>query len=177
MIADPGIENHTCIDSLMALRVLCCDAESYLLQMADRRNSRKNDLDPDADKTNEEIVPVITMVLYTGLKRRWNVSGPPEDRLTIRMSELANSLPQTVTHVIDVGELDDTVIDRMQSDFKYVAKVVKAVRHNKPTGLKGKIYPDHFIERWNLLAELTKSKLVLRNCTKYFPQKKGQRTM
>ena len=100
-----GLENQTLIDNDMPLRVMGYDGQSYRSEL---------------NKTNgKNRYPVITLVLYFGMKR-WN--GPRSLYEAIDIPEyLKPYVSDYKINVFEIAYLDEEQVNKFESDFKHVA--------------------------------------------------------
>lgn len=100
-----GIENQTLPDKTMPFRIMEYDALSYKRQLI---------------TSAEEIAPIVTIVLYYG-DRNWNYPCSIKEL----MSDIPDPLNQYVNDykikVINVTNLTKDEINKLESDFKYLA--------------------------------------------------------
>ena len=169
-IACFGLENQSSADPLMPLRILCYDGGTCQQQMARQRAGKRKSSKRTGKAEDDAIVPVFTLVLYTGIDRPWNTARTLKESLTFRRPGLERMMPDGRWLIFDIGELDDEVIAGMKSDYKYAAMYVKAARHHQPFVLddKNKIYPDHPFALWSLLAKLSGSGMSEKELRKAF---------
>ena len=167
-IACFGLENQSSADPLMPLRILCYDGGTCQQQMARQRAGKHKSSKRTGKAEDDAIVPVFTLVLYTGIDRPWNTARTLKESLTFRRPGLESMMPDGRWLIFDIGELDDEVIAGMKSDYKYAAMYVKAARHHQPFVLDDKIYPDHPFALWSLLAELSGSGMSEKELRKAF---------
>lgn len=156
-IAYFGLENQSTPDPMMPLRTLCYDGGTYQQQMVQKRASKRKGHTKDPTAQDYAIVPVFTLVLYTGIERPWHTARTLKESLALRHRGREERMQDSGCLVFDLGELDDEVIAGMKSDYKYVAMYVKAARHHQPFILNRKIYPDHPFALWSLRAQLSGS--------------------
>lgn len=114
-IAIYGIENQVKIDKNMPFRMIGYDGVSYRSQLLDKRKS---------------IVPVVSLVLYFGIERRWNEYKTIKECITIPegLDEYVNDYK---VHVIEVAWLTDEQLAMFKSDFGIVANFFVQKRKNK----------------------------------------------
>ena len=123
-IALYGIENQTSVDRYMPLRVIGYDGATYrsqLLRAANRPGTQQNE--------KAKKCPVITLVLYFGVKR-WN--GP---RRLAEVLEIPERLKPYVNdykiNVFEISYLTDEQISKFKSDFGILADFFVNKRKNK----------------------------------------------
>lgn len=104
-LAAIGFENETAEESDMPLRVMSYDAAGYRAQISNGNDRR---------------YPVVSLVLYYGYKKKWSKAKTLYDRL-----EVPDKLKEYVfdygMNLFEIAYLDDSVVDKFQSDFKFVA--------------------------------------------------------
>lgn len=108
-----GIENQSDIDYDMVFRVMRYDGASYRMQ-----------------KDAREKYPVITTVLYFGLKR-WNVPRSIREAICKDIPEWSRVIevvPDYRINVVEVAFLPEEVRRQFTSDFRIVAEYFHAVR-------------------------------------------------
>jgi hypothetical protein len=137
-LAAIGFENETAEESDMPLRVMSYDAAGYRAQISNGSDRR---------------YPVVSLVLYYGYKKKWSRAKTLYDRL-----EVPDKLKEYVfdygMNLFEIAYLDDSVVDKFQSDFKFVADYFVQMRKT------GKyIAPDekivHVQEMLSLMSALT----------------------
>lgn len=114
-IAIYGIENQVKIDKNMPFRMIGYDGASYRSQLLDKRKS---------------IVPVVSLVLYFGIERRWNEYKTIKECITIPEG-LDGYVNDYKVHVIEVAWLTDEQLAMFKSDFGIVANFFVQKRKNK----------------------------------------------
>ena len=108
-----GIENQTKVESRMPVRIFGYEGASYRGQH---------------DK--KTIVPVITMVLYYGIDRRW--TAPANIKSLIKVPDgLDKYVNDVKANVFEIAWLTDDQISKFKSDFKIVANFFVNKRKNK----------------------------------------------
>lgn len=114
-IALYGIENQEKPDKNMPFRVIGYDGASYRSQLM---KGRKN------------IVPVVTIVLYFGTKRRWNKKRSIKELIKIPQG-LEEYVNDYRVHVFEIAWLTDEQLQMFTSDFGIVADFFVQKRKNK----------------------------------------------
>ena len=104
-LAAIGFENETKEEEDMPLRVMSYDAAGYRAQINNGKDGR---------------YPVVSLVLYYGYKKKWSKAKTLYDRL-----EVPDKLKEYVfdygMNLFEIAYLEDSVVDKFQSDFKFVA--------------------------------------------------------
>ena len=135
-----GFENQTQIDKDMPLRIICYDGASYKQQLL--------------DKKKPERYPVVTLVLYFGL-RRWRRPKRLFDCFEVP-KDLAPFIHDYRINVFEIAYLEDEQYDMFTSDFKVVADYYMQIRKNKqykPSSFELR----HVHDVLQMLKELTKN--------------------
>ena len=114
-IAMYGIENQVKIDKNMPFRMIGYDGASYRGQLLDKRKN---------------IVPVVSLVLYFGIDRRWKKYKSIKECVTIPEG-LDTYVNDYKVHVIEVAWLTDEQLAMFKSDFGIVANFFVQKRKNK----------------------------------------------
>lgn len=114
-IAMYGIENQVKIDKNMPFRIMGYDGTAYRGQLLDKRKS---------------IVPVVSLVLYFGVDRRWNEYKSIKECITIPKG-LDDYVNDYKIHIIEVAWLTDEQLAMFKSDFGIVANFFVQKRKNK----------------------------------------------
>lgn len=128
-----GIENQTAPEKMMPARVLAYDGISYRSQlMKERANSMDaKNLEERAEQEpvkHSELYPVVTIVLYFGMKR-WN--QPKNLKEIIRVpSKLDSYVNDYKIHVFEIAWLTEEQVGMFQSDFRIVAEYFTQIRRN-----------------------------------------------
>ncbi len=114
-IAMYGIENQIKIDKNMPFRMIGYDGASYRGQLLDKRKN---------------IVPVVSLVLYFGIDRRWNKYKSIKECIMIPdgLDEYINDYK---IYIIEVAWLTDEQLAMFKSDFGIVANFFVQKRKNK----------------------------------------------
>lgn len=99
-----GIENQTKVDKTMPFRVCGYEGASYRGRL----------------QAEKKPIPVITIILYFGMKR-WQAPKTMKEQLNIppALEEYVNDCK---IHVFEIAWLSDEQIELFQSDFKVVAR-------------------------------------------------------
>lgn len=134
-----GIENQTKIERNMPFRIMAYDGAAYRSQLLEHQ---------------EQMLPVVTLVLYFGTNKRWDQP--------IRLKELL-SIPEGMEEyindykiiVVNVAWLTDNQIEMFQSDFKVVAKFFCEKRKDKDYISKDRQTIKHVDEVLKLLSVMT----------------------
>lgn len=108
-----GIENQTRIENRMPVRIFGYEGASYREQY-----------------NNKNMIPVITIVLYYGTERKWNVPKNLKSLINIPegLDEYVNDIK---VNVFEIAWLTDEQISKFTSDFKIVANFFVNKRKNK----------------------------------------------
>ena len=121
-----GLENQTISDASMPLRIYSYNGASYKAQIIpDKKQEDKQSKQP--------YYPVLTLVLYFGLKR-WDTAKTLYEAVQIP-EEMKPFIPDLPLNLVEVAWLEDEVIDKFQSDFKIVAHFFKQLRLRGDTHL------------------------------------------
>lgn len=114
-IAICGIENQTNVDQDMPFRVIGYDGASYREQLLDKECNKR--------------YPVVTMVLYFGMKHWWKPKSLKEAmKIPKELQEYVNDYK---VHVFEIAWLTDEQVNMFQSDFQIVADYFTQKRKNK----------------------------------------------
>jgi len=110
-----GIENQTKVEKSMPFRVSGYEGMSNRQQVLDKR---------------EKFIPVITIILYFGTKRRWR-----KNKSILEMLDIPEGLEKYVNdckiHVFEIAWLTEEEINRFKSDFRIVANFFVNKRKDK----------------------------------------------
>ena len=137
-IALLGLENQTKKDKSMPLRVISYDGAAYKQQLL--------------DKTIKKKYPVVTLVLYFGI-RRWNKPKSLFDCFDVP-KDLKPFVNDYKINVFEIAWLNEEKINKFKSDFRIVADFFHAKRVNEE--IKGsKEIIKHVDETLKLMASLT----------------------
>ena len=108
-VAFIGFENQSAIDADMPLRVLGYDGAAYRAQLnADKKDCPK------------QRFPVVTLVLYFGIKERWNKYRRLKECFEIP-PQLEPFVNDYKLNVIEVAWLSDETLAKFTGDFKFFA--------------------------------------------------------
>lgn len=135
-----GLENQTKQDKDMPLRVIGYDGADYRSQLS---------VD---DSEGAVRYPVVTLVLYFGYNKRWDVPKSLFERIRVS-DELKPYVNDYKINVFDIAFLTDEQVNMFKSDFKIIADYFCQKRKNKdyqPTPEKMK----HVYETLHLLDTL-----------------------
>lgn len=134
-----GLENQSSVDALMPFRVIGYDGASYRSQLL---------------KEQKEIVPVITLVLYFGTQKHWDI--PKNLKALMKIPEhLEPYVNDYNIHVFEIAWLSDEEIERFHSDFRIVARFFANKRKNPEYMLADPTEIQHVDEVLKLLTVLT----------------------
>ena len=133
-----GIENQTKPDKLMPFRMMSYDGAAYKSQIVSKC---------------EEIVPVVSIVLYFG-RDKWNGSKAIKEVLTIP-DELEPWVCDYHINVFEMSWLTDEQLGMFKSDFKMVAEYFTMRRRDPKYRPKNKTVIKHVDEMLKLLAVFT----------------------
>lgn len=135
-----GLENQTGPDKLMPFRVFGYDGAEYAKQS--RRENR-----------NEIKYPVITLVLYLGVDRKWEYPKTLFEILDIE-ENIKPYVNDFKINLFEIAYLDREKIDLFKSDFKILADYLYQMRVNKDY-IPDKTVIDHVEELLMLMAAMT----------------------
>lgn len=121
-IAFLGLENQTCFDSDMPLRVISYDGAAYRDQLRRQGSAAAR-------------FPVITMVLHLDHEGHWSRCNTLKDRLDIP-KELDQYVSDYSLNVFEIAFLDESTINKFQSDFRVLADYCAQMQRT------GKYIPD-----------------------------------
>ena len=157
-----GFENQTQVDKDMPLRIMGYDGASYKQQLLDKKKNGR--------------YPVVTLVLYFGL-RRWQKPKSLFDCFDVP-KELAPFIHDYKINVFDIAHLPDKQYDMFTSDFKVVADYYMQIRKNKrykPSSFELR----HVHDVLQMLKELTKNEEFenIQEKAEMIKTKKGRVTM
>lgn len=169
-IAYFGIENQSSYQRLMAARAFGYNGATVIQQLAQKRAAgRRRQKNPHlAFGEEEDIVPVFTLVLYTSPAAPWPENPSLAKSFKVRREWMNELLNDSTVRIIDVGSLADEVIAEMNSDYKYVAMYVKALREHKPLNLDDTIKADDPYLLMRLLMQISSSTLSEEQLQKLF---------
>ena len=100
-----GLENQTTIDYKMPMRILNYDGMSYRSQLL---------------KDENEVYPVITLVLYFGTERQWKKPLSLYEMFSMQ-EELKEYINDYKINVFNIAYLSEEQVNMFTSDFKIVA--------------------------------------------------------
>lgn len=103
---------------------------------------------------NEQIAPVVTIVLYFGTKQRWTAPKSLKEILDIP-DGLGSFVNDYKIHVFEVAWLSDEQIANMRSDFKVVAQFFRDKRLGTDEIAKDTTKIKHVDEVLKLLSAFT----------------------
>lgn len=133
MYALLGMENQTDVHAYMPLRTIGYDGADYRQQFSDFEQAYKKYLKEAAANPDREVVfspppmyPVITLVLYFG-GRKWDAPDSLKKCFTV-IPELEPYVPEYKLNLFQIAFLEDETIAKFESDFRYVAELVKQNR-------------------------------------------------
>ena len=115
-IAFYGLENQTVIDSDMPLRLFGYDGAAYRAQLLTNKKAAR--------------YPIITLVLYFGYDKYWNVPTTLYDSLSIP-EELKPYVNDYKMNLFQIAYLSDEQVQMFQSDFHIVADYFVQMRKNR----------------------------------------------
>ena len=113
-IALCGLENQTLIDKDMPFRVIGYDGSAYRSQLTEGKKRR---------------YPVVTMVLYFGLKP-WEGKRSLYECLEIP-EEIRPYVSDYRINVFEIAYLEEEQVKRFKSDFRFVADYFVQIRKNR----------------------------------------------
>lgn len=117
-IALCGIENQMKEEADMPLRVMGYDGQSYRTQLL-----------KESKKKSRSRYPVVTLVLYFGMKR-WNAPKALHDCLTIP-NGMKSFVSDYRINVFEIAYLTDEQLAMFTSDFRIVADYFVQMRRNR----------------------------------------------
>ena len=135
-----GLENQSVPDSQMPLRIYSYNGASYKAQIIPNKplDTEKQEATPeitqDLSSAKQPLYPVLTLVLYFGLER-WNKAKSLYEAIQIP-DNLKRFIPDFSINLIEIAWLEDTVIDKFQSDFKIVAHFFQQLRIHGKASMK-----------------------------------------
>ncbi len=132
-----GIENQTKPEKKMPIRIFGYEGASYRSQLFSKK-----------------VAPVITMVLYFGTERHWNMSGNLKDILDIPdgLDKYVNDIH---VNIFEIAWLTESQVNKFTSDFKIVANFFVNKRRNKDYEPDDKTQIKHVDEVLKLLSIMT----------------------
>ena len=128
-----GMEDQTAVDYDMAARVMFADAMHYynLCDDKEKRENKENEADPETKESDDAPskgtkppktarFPVVTVVLYFGMDRRW--TGPRSLHEWLKLPpELETLVNDYKITVIEVAYLSPEARKKLVSDFRDLA--------------------------------------------------------
>ena len=144
-IAFVGLENQTNVDYDMVFRIIGYDGATY-----------RDQLNKDVKGKPKERYPVITIVLYFGYEDRWTPSLHLKDYFHIP-KELEPYFNDYKINLFEIAWLPDEIIQKFESDFKFVADYFSQMRKNNDYIPEAKSIK-HVEALLNLFSALTKDK-------------------
>ncbi|MCD8019943.1 MAG: Rpn family recombination-promoting nuclease/putative transposase, partial [Clostridiales bacterium] len=139
-----GIKNQSSVDRYMPFRIIGYDGASYRQQLlkdksrkedTDNEKTEKNTMENEKEKKKRKekmIVPVVTIVLYFGTDEKWDQPCTIKELLHIPEG-FEDYVNDYKIHVFNIAWSTDEEMERLESDFKIVAKFF--VRKRKGLGL------------------------------------------
>ena len=124
-----GMENQTAIERNMPFRIIGYDGAAYRQQLQKQENSRKRKKGKKK-KPAQKPVPVITLVLHFGTKKRWDQPLSIKELLDIP-DYLDAYVSDYRIHVFDIAWLTEEQLAQFESDFGIVANFFVQKRKNK----------------------------------------------
>ena len=127
-----GLENQTVIDRHMALRIMGYEGADYRFQITERDEAlraakRKGDVSELQRIKSRKFYPVITAVLYYGIKRRWDKYKSLRESLDIPAG-LENLVEDRHINVIELAWLSDDEMNRLKGDAWLLADALRQMR-------------------------------------------------
>ena len=116
-IAILGLENQTCPDKDMPLRIISYDGASYRSQLLEKEKSKKR-------------FAVVTLVLYFGYKHRWTQPRNLLERLDVHEA-LKPYINDYHINVFEIAWLPDETVAKFKSDFRIIADYFVQMRKNR----------------------------------------------
>ena len=124
-----GMENQTAIERNMPFRIIGYDGAAYRQQLQKQENSRKRKKGKKK-KPAQKPVPVITLVLHFGTKKRWDQPLSIKELLDIP-DYLDAYVSDYRIHVFDIAWLTEEQLAQFESDFGIVANFFVQKRKNR----------------------------------------------
>ena len=141
-IAFYGFENQTKVDADMTLRILSYEGAAYKAQLTGTDNSL----------CNQERYPVVTLVLYFGIKH-WNKYHRLKERVNVP-EILEPYVNDYKINIREIAWLSDEQIASFKSDFRYVAEFFRLKRLKQDLKFDDKV-PNHIDAILKLLTALS----------------------
>ena len=122
-----GIENQSTVDRDMAIRILIYDAFKYNQQLKNKK------------KDNRKILPMYTIVLYSG-DEKWNVSESLIESLDIPedFKEFVNDWKYKI---IDIRDIDESCFQVKENRLLFRCAKIILEKGNKPESMEEMILP------------------------------------
>lgn len=132
-----GIENQTKPDKKMPIRIFGYEGASYRSQLSDKK-----------------VAPVITMVLYFGTEKHWDMSTNLKSIMNIPdgLDKYVNDIH---VNVFEIAWLTESQVSKFTSDFRIVANFFVNKRKNKDYIPDDKTQIKHVDEVLKLLSVMT----------------------
>ena len=129
-----GLENQTAIDKFMPMRIMGYEGADYRFQITERDEAlrtakRKGDNEEVKRIRSRKFYPVITAVLYYGVKRRWNRHKTLCECLDIP-DGLKNLVEDRHINVIELAWLNDEEHNRLKGDAWLLIDALRQIRMN-----------------------------------------------
>lgn len=138
-----GLENQTGPQRWMPFRIIGYDGAAYRSQMQfilderaalqkKKKQMSESEYREKREAIPENILPVLTLILHFGTETRWNCPRNIRSLMDIPegISEYVNDYR---IQVVDVAWMTEEEIDTLQSDFRLVAKFLRAKRLKDPS--------------------------------------------
>ena len=127
-----GLENQTAIDRYMPLRIMGYEGADYRSQVTERDEAaRAAKLKGDSSEAGRiksaKFYPVITAVLYYGIKRRWDKYKSLHECLYIPKG-LEGLVEDRHINVIELAWLSDEEMNRLKGDAWLLADALRQMR-------------------------------------------------
>lgn len=151
-----GVENQSSLDEFAPVRVMGYDYGNYREQI-DRFKNKKRELSSLIEKANNEetksflqreldryrefsLTPAITIVLNFN-KRPWTTNRSLVDMVRGKKSKFSKWMIDYSIYVYDMCNLSDAQIDRLEGDFKEIAKIFTYGNETDNIRMNGLKYP------------------------------------
>ena len=171
-----GIEIQSRPDKTMPARIKGYDGADYQKQLVDARTARKKRKEKAALPEEQEAA-VATIVVYIGTERPWNTASSLSDSYGIPEKYAKPLHLDQPMLLFDAGALEDEVIERMNSDFKYIAGFIKSVRNHEPFAADDTMKLVHREAFLRLLAALKGADLDENEVRQFFEDEAEERTV
>ena len=127
-----GLENQTAIDNTMPLRVFSYEGADYRNQIVERDEAAREASEKGYKAKARAIrrrkfYPVITVVVYYGIKRRWNKYKSLLECLDVP-PVLEGIIEDRHIHVVELAWLSDEFEHNMKSDLRFIVHALKQMR-------------------------------------------------